>query len=212
MAKVKSPSSSLTIRCTSVTAVTLETVWSNLCSARPRHSYNVFYEPQHILSHISLILDPPAIFLAFCCTLLRLAFYFEPCSILRLSGPQYWLKSCFLARQRLKGLSVSLSHILPPKKWEQHVKRCARHERSQMWQCHISVAKPEKIQSKLCCIVELWNIAGIFVPQKREVSELVSENNGPVAGRILDEMIANSLSLAKRSWRITATVYNWYHI
>jgi hypothetical protein len=43
-------------------------------------------------------------------------------------------------------------------------------------------------------------------PPKREVSELVSENNGPVAGRILDEMIASSLSLAKRSWRITATV------
>ncbi|KAJ7924223.1 hypothetical protein B0H13DRAFT_2266787 [Mycena leptocephala] len=43
-------------------------------------------------------------------------------------------------------------------------------------------------------------------PPKREVSELVSENNGPVAGRILDEMIASSLGLAKRSWRITATV------
>ncbi|KAJ7240298.1 hypothetical protein C8J57DRAFT_1245506 [Mycena rebaudengoi] len=44
------------------------------------------------------------------------------------------------------------------------------------------------------------------VPPKREVFELVSENNGPVAGRILDEMIASSLSLAKRSWLITATL------
>jgi hypothetical protein len=51
-------------------------------------------------------------------------------------------------------------------------------------------------------------------PPKREVSELVSENNGPVVSRILDEMIASSLSLAKRSWRITATVgpiMNMFH-
>jgi hypothetical protein len=112
MAKVKGPSS-LTVRCTSVTVVTLETVWLNLCSARPRHNYSVFYEQQHILSHISWILDPPAIFLAFCCTLLRLTFYFEPCSILRLSGPQYWLKSSFLVPQ--KPFRESLSYFTTKK-------------------------------------------------------------------------------------------------
>ncbi|KAJ7234965.1 hypothetical protein C8J57DRAFT_1248888 [Mycena rebaudengoi] len=52
---------------------------------------------------------------------------------------------------------------------------------------------------------KLQRILHLF-PQKREVFELVSENNGPVAGRILDEMIASSLSLAKRSWLITATL------
>jgi hypothetical protein len=34
----------------------------------------------------------------------------------------------------------------------------------------------------------------------------VSENNGPAASRLLDELMASSLSLAKRSWRVTATV------
>jgi hypothetical protein len=148
MAKVKGPSSFLTVRYTSVTVVTLLTARSNLCSTHPRHGYNVFYGPQHSKPYL-FDLGSSSNFSGLCCTLLRLALYFEPCSILRLSasGPQYWLKLSFLVPQR--PFCESLSYFTT-KKCEQRVKRRVRHERSQMWQCHISVAKPEKLESKLC--------------------------------------------------------------
>jgi pyruvate formate-lyase activating enzyme-like uncharacterized protein len=73
------------------------------------------------------------------------------------------------------------------------------------------VAKPEKLESiliYLCHIVGIMEILQVYCtcsPQKRGMPE-VYENNVPVAGRILDVVMASSLSLAKRSWRVTATV------
>jgi hypothetical protein len=57
-------------------------------------------------------------------------------------------------------------------------------------------------------VMEIHQYTAPFPQKERNVLGMreVSENDGPVASRLLDELMASSLSLAKRSWRVTATV------